>query len=176
MGTPMLSDATKEAIRREVARYPQKKTALLPSLKLAQNEVGWLPPEVIAQVADLVGVPHSNATELATFYTMLHDEKVPPVRIEVCVQLPCALRGAEDTVRRLCQALDVEQHGHHGGVSRDGKIEVHGTVECFGACHRAPMARLGDAYREDLDDKNLLALVEEAKGLAKKAPLASGAK
>lgn len=168
----MLSDATKEAIRKEVGRYPHKKTALLPSLKLAQAEVGWLPDDVVKEVAELVGVPHSNATELATFYSMLHTEKTGKVRVEVCVQLPCALRGAEGTVVELCKRLGIDAADHHGGHTPDGAIEVHGSVECYGACHRAPMARLAgpkgnDQYRESLDDKNLAALVDELKGLAR---------
>jgi len=168
----MLSDALKEQIRREVARYPQRKTALLPALKLAQREHGWLPPEVQKEVADAVGVPPSAATELATYYSMLHTEEPARVRVEVCIQLPCALRGAEQTVTTLCERFGAEQHGHHGGTTKDKAIEVHGTVECFGACHRAPMARLagpkgGDLYREHLDEAALVQLVAEVKGLAR---------
>jgi NADH-quinone oxidoreductase subunit E len=162
----MLSDALKEQIRKEAARYPQRKTALLPALKLAQAEHGWLPPDVQKEVAELVGVPHSAATELATFYSMLHTRPVAKTRVEVCIQLPCALRGAEATVTTLCERLGIKSDHHHGGTRADGAVEVHGTVECFGACHRAPMARLGDLYREHLDDKGLDALVAEVKGLA----------
>lgn len=172
----MLSDATKDAIRREVARYPRNKTALLPALKLAQNERGWLPPEAVKEVAQLVCVPHSAATELATFYSMLHTSPVGKVRVEVCIQLPCALKGAEQTVTKLAAALDVDLHGapgrHLGGATKDGAIEVHGSIECYGACHRAPMCRLagpqgGDAYREHLDDAAVAKLVDEVKRLAR---------
>src|SRR5512144_1319542 len=64
-GTTPLTDATRSAIELEVAKYPQKKTALLPSLKLAQKEKGWLARETLAEVADLCGLPHSHAVELA---------------------------------------------------------------------------------------------------------------
>src|SRR5882762_5131610 len=141
----MLSASAREKIERLAATYPERRTALLPALKLAQAEVGYLPRETIAEAADLVGVPHSAALELASFYTMLFTEPGPARRLVVCAQLPCALRGAEGLVRDL-----------HAGLRQQieaGSIEVERTSECFGACHRAPMARLDDEYRESLDEK-----------------------
>jgi len=138
-----LSEATRQSIARLVAQFPERRTALLPALKLAQTEVGYLPPEVIAETADLVGVPHSAALELAIFYTMLHTEPGPATRVVVCAQLPCALRGAEGLIRDLRSGLATR--------IAEGSLEVERTSECFGACHRAPMARVGDAYCENLD-------------------------
>jgi NADH-quinone oxidoreductase subunit E len=138
-----LSEATRQSIARLVAQFPERRTALLPALKLAQAEAGYLPPEVIAETADLVGVPHSAALELAVFYTMLHTEPGPATRVVVCAQLPCALRGAEGLIRDLRSGLATR--------IADGSLEVERTSECFGACHRAPMARVGEAYRENLD-------------------------
>jgi len=138
-----LSEATRQSIARLVAQFPERRTALLPALKLAQTEVGYLPPEVIAETADLVGVPHSAALELAVFYTMLHTEPGPATRVVVCAQLPCALRGAEGLIRDLRSGLATR--------IAEGSLEVERTSECFGACHRAPMARVGDAYCENLD-------------------------
>src|SRR3954452_5749569 len=97
----MLTEQTRAKIERLVATYPERRTALLPALKLAQADAGWLPPEAIAEAADLVGVPHAAALELAAFYTMLHTEPVPATRVVVCAQLPCALRGAEGLIREL---------------------------------------------------------------------------
>jgi len=138
-----LSEATRQSIARLVAQFPERRTALLPALKLAQTEVGYLPPEIIAETADLVGVPHSAALELAIFYTMLHTEPGPATRVVVCAQLPCALRGAEGLIRDLRSGLATR--------IAEGSLEVERTSECFGACHRAPMARVGDAYCENLD-------------------------
>jgi NADH-quinone oxidoreductase subunit E len=152
-----LSESTRAAIQNLVQIYPERRTALLPALKLAQTDAGWLPPEAIAEAADLVGVPHSAALELAAFYTMLHTEQGPSTRIVVCAQLPCALRGAEGLIRDLRAGLQrqVEQ----------GAVEVERTSECFGACHRAPMARIGDQYHENLDTaarERLIAEVQTA--------------
>jgi NADH-quinone oxidoreductase subunit E len=144
-----LSPTTRTAIERLVAQFPERRSALLPALKLAQREVGWLPPETIAETADLVGVPHSAGLEIAEFYTMLHTEAVPPVQVVVCAQLPCALRGAEQLIREL-----------HAALASDS-VEVERTSECFGACHRAPMARVGDQYYENLDSEGRQRLIAE---------------
>ena len=88
----------------------------------------------------------AHAVELATFYAMLFTEKVAPVRVEYCIQLPCALVGAEEALAKTAKLLDVEMHGTHGtrhGHTKDHQIELHGTVECYGGCHRAPMCRVG---------------------------------
>ena len=144
-----LSSETRGAIERLVGRFPERRSALLPALKIAQKEVGYLPRETIAETADLVGVPHAAALEVAMFYTMLHTEPGPATRVVVCAQLPCALRGAEALIRELRAALD------------PATIEVERTSECFGACHRAPMARVGDAYYENLDAQGRQALIAE---------------
>ena len=74
----MLADSTRAEITKLAAMYPERRTALLPALKLAQADVGYLPREAIAEAADLVGVPHSAALELVSFYTMLFTEPGPP--------------------------------------------------------------------------------------------------
>jgi NADH-quinone oxidoreductase subunit E len=146
-----LSDATRSAIDRLVARFPERRSALLPALKLAQQDAGYLAPETIAETADLVGVPHPAALEVALFYTMLHTEPGPATRVVVCAQLPCALRGAE----KLIRTLQTEPRINHQSV------EVERTSECFGACHRAPMARDGDDYREGLEGEALERFIVE---------------
>jgi len=157
----MLSQETRDKILTEVRKYPQRRTALLPALKLAQVEAGWLPPDVIGEVAELVGVSHASANELATFYSMLHLDHPVDVRVEVCVQLPCALRGADRLLAQLSAGLGMAS----GETSPDGKLELHRTHECFGSCNRAPMCRLNDEYRENLTPEATEALIEELKSL-----------
>ncbi|HLZ30244.1 MAG TPA: NAD(P)H-dependent oxidoreductase subunit E [Chloroflexota bacterium] len=151
-----LSESTRAEISRLAAMYPERRTALLPALKLAQADVGFLPPEAIAEAADVVGVPHSAALELVSFYTMLFSEPGPARRLIVCAQLPCALRGAEGLIRDLRAGLRQQIEA--------GAVEVERTSECFGACHKAPMARLGDEYRERLDDAARRRLIDELGG------------
>jgi NADH-quinone oxidoreductase subunit E len=151
----ILSEARQARIRGLVDAYPQRRTALLPALKIAQDELGWLSPEVIAETADLVGVPHAAALELAGFYTMLHTSPGPATRLVVCAQLPCALRGAEGLLRDLQAGLAAEVAA--------AAVEIERTSECFGACHRAPMARENEVYRESLDDDARAALIARLK-------------
>lgn len=155
----LLSKETRDKILAETRKYPQRRTALLPALKLAQREVGWLPREAIAEVADLVGVSHAAANELATFYSMLNTHHRVDVKVEVCVQLPCALRGADRLLDELAAGLGIQP----GETTPDGKIELHRTHECFGSCNKAPMCRLNDEYRENLTPEATRALIDELK-------------
>ena len=83
-------------------------------------------------------------------------EPGPATRVVVCAQLPCALRGAEGLVRDLCSGLAAQ--------IAEGSLEVERTSECFGACHRAPMARVGETYRENLDVAMRQQLIAELSG------------
>ena len=152
-----LSEAMRERIAKLAETYPERRTALLPALKLAQSEAGYLPPEIIAETADVVGVPHAAAYELVEFYTMLHTEAAGATRVVVCCQLPCALRGAERLLRDLSVGLDIQP----GQTTADGGVTLERTSECFGACHRAPMARVNDEYRENLDPEATRRLIAE---------------
>lgn len=142
----MLSVETRERILAQVEAYPRKRTALLPALKLAQAEVGYLPPETVAEVADLVGVSHAAAQELTTFYSMLRTEHGGRYHVDVCVQLPCAVAGGERLLAQLGAALGVAP----GETTPDGQVTLVRTPECLGSCHRAPMCRVNDEYWENL--------------------------
>lgn len=152
----MLSESTRASILNEVARYPSRRTGLLPALKLAQAELGYLPTEAVAEVADLVGVSHAAAHELVTFYSMLHTHPVGRQVVEVCVQVPCAVRGAERLLHRLAEAFGIAP----GETTPDGLVTLIRTHECFGACHRAPMCRVNEDYVEGLDEAATAALIE----------------
>jgi NADH-quinone oxidoreductase subunit E len=142
----MLSEETRAKIQERVAAYPKRRTALLPSLKLAQDELGYLPPEAVAEVADLVGVSHAAAQELTTFYSMLRTEPGGTLRVEVCVQLPCAVAGGERLLRQLASGLGIAP----GETTPNGQVTLIRTAECLGGCHRAPMCRLNSEYVENL--------------------------
>ncbi len=141
-----LSEPTQAAIRAEVAKFPHFRSALLPGLKLAQREIGWLPPEIIAEVADLVGVSHASAHEIVTFYSMLHQKPHGKLLVEVCVQMPCGFCGGERLLQQLEKALEIKD----GETTKDGMVTLHRTPECMGGCHRAPMVKIGDRFVENL--------------------------
>ncbi len=144
-----LSTATRTAIQQEVLRYPHFRTALLPSLKLAQREIGYLPPSILNEVADLVGVSHAAAYELTTFYSMLHTKPHGRLAVEVCVQLPCGFCGGERLLKQLEAGLGIKP----GETTQDGMLSLHRTPECMGGCHRSPMVRIGEHYVENLTAK-----------------------
>jgi NADH-quinone oxidoreductase subunit E len=160
-----VSPYTERLILDEVAKYPKPRTALLPALKIAQEEQHSLPPEAIARVADLVGVSHASANELATFYSMLHKQPLGRTVVEVCAQLPCALRGADELLDQLSSTLEVEP----GQTTANGSVTLKRTHECFGACHRAPMCLVNHDYRENLRGEQLEALLAELRELAQSA-------
>ena len=145
-GQYQLSETCRAAILAERAKYPQPRTALLPALKIAQAEVGFLPPAIVAMVADLVGVSHAQAQELTTFYSMLHTEPHGKRLVQVCTQLPCGYMGGDRLLHQLEKKLGVK----HGETTPDGNVTLERTVECMGACHRAPMCRVGDHYVESV--------------------------
>jgi NADH:ubiquinone oxidoreductase subunit E len=145
-GEALLSAACREAILAERARYPHPRSALLPALKLAQAEVGYLPPAVVAAVAELVGVSGAQAQELTTFYSMLHRAPTGKKLVQVCTQVPCGYMGGDRLLARLEKALGIKA----GETTADGAVTLERTVECMGACHRAPMCRVGDGFVENL--------------------------
>jgi len=145
-GEALLSAACREAILAERARYPHPRSALLPALKLAQAEVGYLPPAVVAAVAEFVGVSGAQAQELTTFYSMLHRAPTGKKLVQVCTQVPCGYMGGDRLLARLEKALGIKA----GETTADGAVTLERTVECMGACHRAPMCRVGDGFVENL--------------------------
>jgi NADH-quinone oxidoreductase E subunit len=163
-----LSPETQARIKAEVAAYPKPRTALLPALKLAQDEVGYLPPPVVAEVADLVGVSHAAAQELTTFYSMLRTAPGGRQHVDVCVQLPCALAGGERLLKQLAEGLGIAP----GETTPDGEVTLSQTPECLGACHRAPMCRVNEDYWEHLRTPEAVARLL---GALRGAPLPAGA-
>jgi NADH-quinone oxidoreductase subunit E len=157
-----LSAETEQRISDEVRKYPLARTALLPALKLAQEDQHYLAPETIARVAELVGVSNASANELATFYSMLHKQPHGRTVVVVCAQLPCALRGADELLEQLSQALGVSP----GETTANGAVTLRRTHECFGACHRAPMCLVNHEYRENLRGDQLEAFLAEIRDLA----------
>ncbi|HEX5504648.1 MAG TPA: NADH-quinone oxidoreductase subunit NuoE [Thermomicrobiales bacterium] len=142
---PLAPDTIAE-IERIKAAMPEPRSALLPALKTAQRERGWLPPETLAEVARLLDLDPNAAAMLATFYTMLHTEPVGHYTLEVCRSIVCYLHGCDAVIARMQEELGVEL----GGTTADGMFTLfHG--ECMGDCPHAPMMRVNDDYVGPLD-------------------------
>ena len=164
-----LAPETIAEIERIKAALPERRAALLPALKAAQAEAGWLPRETMEEVAGLLGLDPNAAYMLATFYTMLHTEPVGRYVLEVCRSLPCYLVGCDTIIAQLEEKLGVEE----GGTSADGMFTLV-IGECLGDCMHAPMMRVNDDFvgplRPDgLDD--LLAALRARAGEARKRGL-----
>ncbi|MGH2363291.1 MAG: NAD(P)H-dependent oxidoreductase subunit E [Chloroflexota bacterium] len=157
-----LSAEAEARIVAELGKYPTRRSALLPALKLAQHDQHVLRPETLARVAELVGVSHAAANELATFYSMLATEQQGRKVVEVCVQLPCALQGADELLQRLAQDLGIAP----GETTADGEVTLLRTHECFGSCQKAPMCLLNHEYRENLRGEAVERLLAELRAPA----------
>ncbi len=132
----LLSAQARTLIDREVAKYPpeHKRSAAMGALRIAQTEHRWLSNELIAEVADYLGIPPVAAYEVATFYNMYDLHPVGEIKLTVCTNLPCALSGATETAAYLKQKLGIS----FGETTPDGKYTlVEG--ECMGACGSAPV-------------------------------------
>ena len=131
----MLSDQAKAEIRALQARYPVSRSALGPALYVAQREAGWLPPHVLAEVAELFSLDPTEVGEFASFYHMYNTHAEPgQYTIEICDNVPCMLGGAAKLGDLLRERLGIEFRE----TTRDRKFSL-GHVECLGACATAPM-------------------------------------
>ena len=132
----MLSDVAKKKIDRELAKFPpdQKQSAVMAALAIAQDENGWLPNELMDEVAHYLGMPSIAVYEVATFYNMYNLKPMGKHKITVCTNLPCALSGGVDAAEYLKSKLGVDWKE----ITADGKFSVV-EGECMGACADAPV-------------------------------------
>lgn len=140
-------------------RFPpeHRKAATLPTLWLAQEQYGWLPPEVMEYVAQRVGVTPAHVLGVATFYTMFLTQKPGEHLLEVCTSVSCCLTGGRETLRSLCDKLGIEP----GETTKDGKFTVRGA-ECLGSCDTSPMMQVdNDVFVENLTEEKLDSLIAE---------------
>lgn len=145
-------------IARILAQYPaeRRKSAVLPLMHLAQEVYGYMSREAMQDVADLLGLDPTHVLSLAGFYTLFHEEPHGRYVLEVCDDLACALRGADDFLKMVCDKLGVENHG----TSADGLFTVH-NVMCIGACDRAPVLQCNLKFHENLDETRFDALIAQ---------------
>ncbi len=156
---------SKEGMKRYewlLTRYPVKKAALLPTLRLAEEEFGSIGEPEIRYVAELMELPPANVFGVFTFYTHYRRAGTGKYHFQVCSTLSCALRGSQDVVEHLEKRLDIGI----GETSDDGLFTVT-KVECLASCDTAPMLQMNDDYHEGLTledvDHLIDACLEEAK-------------
>ena len=128
-----------------VARYPpaQRRSAVLPALYLVQDQQGYITSNAMRYVAGLLGMTPADVEDVVSYYTMFFTKPVGTFVLSVCRTLSCALNGAERVTEEICHALNVSP----------GQTDATGTftlleVECLGACDRAPVIMINDAWQE----------------------------
>ncbi len=146
----MLSEAAHLRIKTLIARYPHRRSALIPSLQLAQEEAGYLSPEVVREVAAVFELSPNEVYEVASFYTMLHKKPVGKYVIQVCTNISCLLCRAEDIMAHLVKRLGIKA----GETTPDNMFTLM-EVECLASCGTAPVVQINDDYHEDLTPEKL---------------------
>ena len=150
-----LSDQTLARAEELIARYPQRRSALLPILFLLQAEDGYVSPAGVAQAAQLLGLTKAEVGAVATFYTMFRRRPVGKYLVSVCKTLPCQLRGSREISAAIAERLDVPL----GGTDATGMVTVE-EVECLAACDGAPVVQVNTENYERLSTAEAMELLE----------------
>jgi NADH-quinone oxidoreductase E subunit len=138
-------------------RYPERHSAIMPALRLAQERHGgWLPPDALRAVADALDETPAYVQSVASFYDMYHLEPVGRHLVEVCTNLSCALLGAQQVVEAFERELGVRP----GETTEDGRFTLR-AIECAGGCGRAVVVVIDERYREPVRPEDVPAIVEE---------------
>jgi NADH-quinone oxidoreductase subunit E len=139
-----------------IARYPERRSALLPILFLVQAEDGYVSPAGVAQVAELLGLSKAEVGGVATFYTMFRRRPVGKYLVSVCRTLSCQLRGSREIAGAVTERLGVPL----GGTDPSGMVTVE-EVECLAACDGAPVVQVNTENYERVSVEEAVRLVEE---------------
>ena len=155
-------------VEKILAKYPpeHKRSAVMPLLYLAQREEGYVDNHAVRDIAKMLDITDTEVASIIGFYTLYHDKPEGKLRIQVCTDLPCALRGADKFLADLCAKLEIEP----GGTTADGMITVE-PVMCLAACDKAPMFQSqgpnGIKYHEHMTVESTMEVIENFKKEAK---------
>jgi NADH-quinone oxidoreductase subunit E len=160
-----LSAVTRAEIETARDRYPHPRSAILPALWAAQHEVGYLSPDAMAEVATMLRVTPSEVEAVSTFYSMYFQKPHGRHEVLVCINVSCALRGADDIVAHLEHSLGCPS----GSTTQDGEFTWSSTVECLGACGGAPAMQLDHRFVENLTPSSVDKALAAARKPGKKS-------
>lgn len=150
-----LSSEGLEKIKKELTRYEEKESAIIPALYVAQGEnKGWVSDEVISHLSQVMDIPESKINEVFKFYTMFNQKPIGKYHVQICGTLSCHVNGAPDLIEFLCSSFRVQP----GEVSADGRYTV-SRVECLGSCGTAPMMQVNETYYENLTPESALSIL-----------------
>jgi NADH-quinone oxidoreductase subunit E len=152
----MLSDSLKSKFDQVTSRYPLKRSAIVPLLLFAQDEIGYITDEAIEEIAQRVGVRPIEVIEDIGYYSMLHRSPIGKYNFQVCTNISCLLRGGEEMLEYCSKKLGIG----HKQTTADGKFSLE-EVECLGACCGAPAMQVNYDFYEDLTPVKIDALIEK---------------
>ena len=153
--TTIFSPELATRLDRLVTLYPVKRSALIPMLLYAQDEVGYCSEAVIRESAERVGVTELDVRNVLSYYSMLRTRPAGKFNIQVCTNISCMLRGGYEILEHCKQKLDIHENK---GVSKDGLFSVE-EVECIGACCWAPAVQVNYDYVEDVTPASMDAAI-----------------
>lgn len=159
---PVFSAALAARLDALVEKYPLRRSALVPMLLYAQDEVGYLSDAVIAEVARRIGITELEVRNVASYYSMLRFEPAGQFNIQVCTNISCMLRGAYQVYERFQEELGVGPKG----VTPDGVFSLE-EVECIGACCWAPAIQVNYDFHDDLQPEAVPDILKEYRARAK---------
>ena len=151
-------------VKQILSKYPPegKRSAVMPLLYLAQREEGYVNKEAMQDIAALLDITETDVAAIVGFYTLYHDKKEGKYRMQVCTDLPCALRGADQFMDALCGNLGIKV----GETTADGLVTLE-AVTCLAACDKAPMFQTqgpdGIKYHENMTVDRTMELVHTLK-------------
>jgi NADH-quinone oxidoreductase E subunit len=149
-----------EQVRDIAAQYPDSRSAVMPALRIAQEEHdGWLSPEALREVADVLGLTPAYCKAVASFYDMYHLRPTGTHLVEICTNVSCALVGAQQVV----EAFESELGIGVGETTEDGEVTLR-TIECAGGCGYAPVVVVDHVYREPVRPDDVPAIASELRG------------
>ena len=138
-----------------VARYPERRAALMPTLWLAQKHFGYLSLDAMEYVAGLLDLSPAFVASVASFYTMYYKRPMGRHHVQVCTNLSCALVGSDRVLACLKERLGIDV----GETTADGRFSLD-EVECLASCGTAPMMQIDDDYWEGLTPQSALEIIE----------------
>lgn len=151
-------------VKQILSKYPpeHKRSAVMPLLYLAQREEGYVTKDAMKDIAQILDITETDVASIIGFYTLYHDKKAGKYRMQICTDLPCALRGADEFLDNLCSNLGIKV----GETTEDGLVTLE-AVMCLAACDRAPMFQTqgpdGIKYHEYMTVDRTMELIDALK-------------
>ena len=148
-------------IKTILEKYPQdqKRSAVMPLLYIAQRQDGYVTKQDMTEIAEILSMTPTEVSSIVGFYTLYYDQPGGKVRVQVCNDLPCALRGADEFLENLCENLGIKV----GETTPDGSVTLE-AVMCLAACDKAPMFQVqspeGLAYYENQSVNSALEVIQ----------------